>query len=228
MGMQKIAPSLRACLFKLSNNRQKMKFPKALFFSLIPIPIMPLSAQEEPGFLSQYETIEQLQNTQVAPMEDVFTDDVDVDPPFDKYTPATEEPIPQEHPLLVNLKNPVFTAGVIRTQDGGVISAPGMRIQAQQIQYTNRIENGIRIQSIEAQGDLMMEYNDRIFVGSRLEYDFINGKGTLYDGKTFVDMWFLGGEIKSSLKKMALFISLMLLLPPLKRKKTPGKSEPMM
>ncbi len=40
----------------------------------------------------------------------------------------------------------------------------------------------------------MMEYAKRIFVGNRLEYDFVNRMGTLWEGKTFVDMWFLGGD----------------------------------
>ncbi len=40
----------------------------------------------------------------------------------------------------------------------------------------------------------MMEYANRAFVGSRLEYDFISKTGTLDQGKTFIDLWFLGGD----------------------------------
>ena len=95
---------------------------------------------------------------------------------------------------LIDLKNPVFSHGVITTEEGGVISGQGIRIQAQKIEYTNKIENGIRIQKIVAEGDLMMEYSNRAFVGSRLEYDFISQTGVLTNGKTFVDIWFLGGD----------------------------------
>ncbi|MFI5334023.1 MAG: hypothetical protein ACHQT8_02510 [Chlamydiales bacterium] len=94
----------------------------------------------------------------------------------------------------VNLQNPVFTQGVITTDEGGIITAPGIRIQAQKISYTNRTENGIAVQKIEAEGDLMMEYGERVFVGKKLEYNFLTKTGTLWDGKTFVDAWFLGGE----------------------------------
>ena len=119
-----------------------------------------------------------------------------MDLPFDHYTPPISSPQPEvsEQPLTVDLKNPVFVRGVISTEEGGIITAPGIRIQARTIEYINKIENGVRVQKIKAEGDLMMEYGERVFVGSRLEYDFASRTGTLWDGKTFVDMWFLGGS----------------------------------
>jgi hypothetical protein len=130
-----------------------------------------------------------------------FTDDVDLDVPeilppgFSEPTPSpTPPPSPLPDELTIDLKNPTFHQGVIRTEEGGVISSQEIRIQARKIEYTNKIENGIRIQKIVAEGDLMMEYTGRAFVGSRLEYDFVSNTGTLIDGKTFVDIWFLGGD----------------------------------
>jgi lipopolysaccharide assembly outer membrane protein LptD (OstA) len=82
----------------------------------------------------------------------------------------------------------------LTTEEGGVVSGQNLRIQAKNIQYANKIENGVRIQKILAEGDLMMEYAGRCFVGSKLEFDFVNRTGTLWDGKTFVDIWFLGGD----------------------------------
>ncbi len=138
-----------------------------------------------------------------------FTDDVDLDEPEPspqelKALPAEPETplVPQE--LVIDLKNPLFVHGVIMTEEGGVITGQGIRIQARKIEYTNKIENGIRVQRIVAQDDLMMEYANRAFVGSRLEYDFINKTGVLYDGKTFVDIWFLGGD-KIELKEDGTF-----------------------
>lgn len=96
--------------------------------------------------------------------------------------------------LEINLVEPVFSQGVIQTDKGGVITAEGIRIQAQKIQYTNKIENGVRILKIVAEGDLMMEFGERIFVGDKLEFDFITKTGTLWNGRTDVDVWFLGGE----------------------------------
>jgi hypothetical protein len=94
----------------------------------------------------------------------------------------------------INLKDPVFTHGVIMTEQGGIVTAEGIRIQAQKIAYTNRIENGLQVQRVVAEGDLMMEYGGRAFVGTKLEYDFVTKTGTLWGGKTFVDVWFLGGD----------------------------------
>src|ERR1700722_1438470 len=88
-------------------------------------------------------------------------------------------PLPLQE-FEVNLKNPVFSHGVISTDEGGIVTAPGMRIQARKISYTNRIENGVAVQRIEAEGDLMMEYGEHAFVGSKLEYNFATKTGTLW------------------------------------------------
>src|ERR1700722_5346619 len=141
--------------------------------------------------------------TQVPSMsDDVDLDEPEPPPALPSPPPETENPLSQE--LVIDLKNPVFTHGVITTQEGGVITGEGMRIQAKKIEYTNKIENGIRVQKIVAEEDLMMEYANRAFVGSRLEYDFLRKTGTLYNGKTFVDIWFLGGD-KIELKEDGTF-----------------------
>ncbi len=108
-----------------------------------------------------------------------------------------EEPAPQA-PLArafnVNLKDPVFTNGVITTDQGGIIESDGLRIQARRISFTNKTENGLAVKKVVAEGDLMMEYGQQVFVGSHLEYDFISKTGTLKDGRTSTDYWFLGGD----------------------------------
>ena len=126
-----------------------------------------------------------------------YTDDVDLDVPELPPPGFAEPPAPPPSPLqdlVIDLKNPTFSQGTITTEEGGVVSGPGIRIQARKISYTNKIEQGVRVQKIVAEGDLMMEYGERAFVGSRLEYDFVTKTGTLSHGKTFVDIWFLGGD----------------------------------
>src|SRR5690242_11215205 len=108
-----------------------MRSACALLFSLVPL-----------TFCLSHESIEELKDEAILPMEDALSDDVEVDPPLDVYTPAPVQTLPEEHPLTVNLKNPAFVHGVISTSDGGVIDAPGIRIQAQNVEYTNKIENG--------------------------------------------------------------------------------------
>ena len=128
-----------------------------------------------------------------------FTDDVDLDEPTPIYVPPAPPPIPAESSvnakeLIIDLRNPVFSHGVITTHEGGVITGQGLRIQGQHIEYTNRVENGQKIQKIVAEGDLLLEYGNRAFVGTRLEYDFVQKTGILSHGKTFVNVWFLGGD----------------------------------
>lgn len=96
--------------------------------------------------------------------------------------------------FVINLTDPVFSQGVIMTDQGGVITAENLRIQARHIEYADRVENGVPVKRIVAEGDLMMEYGGQAFVGRRLEFNFLTKSGTLWDGKTYVDYWFLGGE----------------------------------
>lgn len=96
--------------------------------------------------------------------------------------------------LEIDLKEPIFSQGVIKTDKGGIISSKDLRIQAKTIEYTNKIENGIRVQKIVAETDLMMEFGGRFFVGDKLEFDLISKTGTLWKGRTDVDVWFVGGE----------------------------------
>lgn len=96
--------------------------------------------------------------------------------------------------LTVDLKNPSFSNGILSTEEGGIAKANGLRVQARKMTYINKTENGVHIQKILAEDDLMLELDNRVFVGSQLEYDFVHRRGTVLCGKTFVDIWFLGGD----------------------------------
>lgn len=96
--------------------------------------------------------------------------------------------------FIIHLKDPEFSGGTIKTEKGGVIEAPNLRIQAQKISYTNTIIDHCPVQKIFAEGDLMLEYQGRVFVGNRVEFDLLTKTGTLWDGKTSIDIWYIGGE----------------------------------
>lgn len=97
--------------------------------------------------------------------------------------------------ITVDLREPKFCAGVLTTEKGGVITGPNIRIQAQSIIYTRKIVEDVPICTIEAEGDLMLEFGDYIFIGERLEYDFQSSTGTLYCGRSGLSPWYVGGEI---------------------------------
>jgi hypothetical protein len=96
--------------------------------------------------------------------------------------------------LTIDLKNPTFAHGILMTREGGVIKSEDIRIQAKTIQYIKREEDGKLIHKIEADGDLMIIYKNKIFVGDELEYDFIEKEGTIYSGKTYSPPWYIGGD----------------------------------
>lgn len=100
----------------------------------------------------------------------------------------------EPHQFTVNLKDPEYKDGVISTDQGGVITSPELRIQARHIIYINKMEKGKPVHQVIAEGDLMLDNGGRIYVGRRLEYDFITKTGIVYEGVTAVDLWFLGGE----------------------------------
>ncbi len=97
-------------------------------------------------------------------------------------------PVPDE--VVVDLHNPTLKEGVLSTTDGGVISAQGIRIQAQRMNYTRK--DGASL--VTAEGDLMLEYGDDVFIGEHLDYNFDTHSGLLTCGRSSVGPWFVGGE----------------------------------
>lgn len=94
----------------------------------------------------------------------------------------------------VNLREPEYCDGVLKTQKGGVITGPDMRIQAQNIVYTRKVVDGKAVYKIEAEENVMLEFGEYLFIGQRLEYDFQEKTGVIYNGRTAVEPWFFGGQ----------------------------------
>lgn len=108
---------------------------------------------------------------------------------FSAYLFAKEIP-----PIVVDLRNPTFKNGVLYTTEGGVVKSQDLRIQARSIQYIHRTEKGEAVHRLEAEGDLLVQYKGHVYVGTEFEYDFLSQSGTVYNGKTFASMWYIGGE----------------------------------
>ncbi len=96
--------------------------------------------------------------------------------------------------LTVDLRNPVYKEGVLFTNDGGVIKNRDIRIQARSIQYIRRMDGDHPVHAIEAEGDLMIQYKGHVYVGTEFDYDFLTKTGTVYEGKTFSSLWYVGGD----------------------------------
>lgn len=153
-------------------NRSRLKV--FIFSSILFAPLLKMSCQEQALFRS---------DALNAALKD---------PP----APSENTSLWGEEEIEVNLKNPVFTQGVIKTDEGGVILSydRDIRIQAQHIEYTNRVENGRLVKKVVAEGDLLFQQGMHAFVGTKLEYDFVTRMGTLTNGKTFTGIWYIGGD----------------------------------
>lgn len=98
--------------------------------------------------------------------------------------------------ISVDLREPTFSDGTFTTNKGGVITAPGLRIQAQHIVYTRKMSDcGEPIFNLTAEGDLMVNYGEYIFVGEKMIYDFQDKTGTIYTARTGIEPWFFGGAV---------------------------------
>lgn len=106
----------------------------------------------------------------------------------------TEIPSIFSQGIKVDLRNPSYSEGVLSTECGGVISGPDIRIQATRFTYTKKTDDGEDIYEVTAEGNLLIEFGEYVFAGDRLEYDFKNKTGVIYNGRTMVEPWFFGGE----------------------------------
>lgn len=97
--------------------------------------------------------------------------------------------------ITVDLREPLYTDGVLSTEKGGLITASQLRIQALNLRYTRKVIDSKPVWTIEAEGDLIVEFGEYAFVGDKLFYDFQTKEGVIYNGKTAVEPWYFGGEI---------------------------------
>lgn len=95
--------------------------------------------------------------------------------------------------ITVDLREPVFCDGALSTEKGGIITGSDIRIQAVKIVYTRKQTEGQSVLKVEAEEDLMIEFGAYVFVGKRLEYDFLTKSGTLFIGRTTFEPWYVGG-----------------------------------
>lgn len=130
----------------------------------------------------------------------LFGDGLTVDPkeirPLD-CSPCTPEIFyerPLEDAITVDLRRPIYQKGVLSTEEGGVLTAPRLRIQAQKIIYIRRPEHEPPELKVFCSGDLLVEYRNRILTGLSLEYDFLTKTGKILQGKTSSPPWYMGSE----------------------------------
>lgn len=96
--------------------------------------------------------------------------------------------------IVVDLMNPLYENGILFTDQGGVLTAPGFRVQAQSLTYTRNLENDPPVFTIQCEGNLLIDYYEWVLVGDYLYYDFITHTGFLINGRTAQPPWYVGGK----------------------------------
>jgi len=96
--------------------------------------------------------------------------------------------------VIVDLREPVYSDGLLKTDKGGVVTAPNIRVQGRKLVYIRKMVDNKPVFRIEAEGELMVEYCDRAFIGERLEYDFQTGEGFVIAGRGAMPPWYFGGD----------------------------------
>jgi len=96
----------------------------------------------------------------------------------------------EEEGITFDLISPTFEEGRIFTDEGGVISAPQLRIQARHISYF-KDDNGLWL---EAEGDLMVTFGPYTLVGDFCRYDLLTKEGVICNGRSAVEPWYFGGK----------------------------------
>lgn len=100
----------------------------------------------------------------------------------------------QKNEIFIDLKNPTYQMGVLTTNEGGIIASEDIRIQATEIEYSHKNQKKVSVHKIKAEKDLMVQHKGRVLIGQKLEYDFLQKKGLIEHGKTFISPWYISGD----------------------------------
>lgn len=113
-------------------------------------------------------------------------------PPLPLCVPFPECLSEEKEEVLVRLVDPVYSDGVLSTDCGGVLLAPDLIVRATAIAYTHLPDGSAH--SVHAEGELVVEYRGKLFVGSSLDYDFLTDSGVLCQGRVAMPPWYIAGE----------------------------------
>lgn len=108
-----------------------------------------------------------------------------------------EPPLPHynlDENVIVDLVDPLYEEGVLSTESGGVLTATGLRIQAQKITYVRNLEADPPVFTVICSGNLLVDYREWTLVGDTFFYDFVTQSGSLTQGKTASPPWYIGGR----------------------------------
>ncbi|MDF2577200.1 MAG: hypothetical protein K0S74_684 [Chlamydiales bacterium] len=96
-----------------------------------------------------------------------------------------------------NINSPTFVNGKITTTEGGHLHIPSidLRIQAKHIEYGKESsESHTQDIVVRAEKQIVLEYQGRMFIAEKLEYNLTQQTGVLYNARTISSDWLIKGE----------------------------------
>ncbi len=103
-------------------------------------------------------------------------------------------PFPSADAVVVDLIDPIYSNGILTTEQGGVLLADGLRIQAEKITYIKQLDAEVPVFTVKCEGNLLIDYHTWVLTGDTFFYDFFKQEGVVQNGRTAVLPWFMGGE----------------------------------
>ena len=100
-----------------------------------------------------------------------------------------------EQGITIDLKNVKYENNVVFTEEGGVLTGPGLRVQGRHLYLSFEEEEG---PILIAEGDLFVEYGDYVLVGDEFIFDFGQEWGLLKNGCLGLEPWFFNRAALSS------------------------------
>lgn len=128
----------------------------------------------------------------------LFADDLTVDPPDIWHTRCTECLPPRvsevEEAFHINLIDPVYRGGVLISEKGGTLTAPGLKVQARRITHIKQLDANPPTYSLYCEGGVIIQYGEHLLVGETLCYDFLTDTGKLTCPRIADPPWYIGGQ----------------------------------
>lgn len=100
----------------------------------------------------------------------------------------------EDLPVHVDLNQPIYKNGIFETDKGGVITGKKFRLQADKVQYIHKKIEGILIHQVKAEGNVLLQYEKRVFLGKALTFDLVTKEGVLEEGTTLSCPWYVTSE----------------------------------
>ena len=99
-----------------------------------------------------------------------------------------------EDPIHLEASQLNVTEHRLETSSGAVLTTDWLRIQAKSLTYIKNLSSTPQQHSLDASGQLMINYGGRILIADSIHYDWLTGEGLIINGITYDNLWLISAE----------------------------------